>query len=209
MVGPSSSHTAGACQIAYIAKIILGKDITKATIYLHGSFAETYKGHGTDKAIVAGLLGFKPDDERLRDSFSFAKETGLNYKIKTCDLGIDYHPNTVLLKLENSDKEKMELIGSSIGGGNIKIKEIDGFEADFNGDFPTLIIFHKDRMGIISLITKTIADYKLNIGTMKVSKDAQTRKVLTWIEVNENIPLTLQNELERIDGIRKVRLLNV
>ncbi|MHA1303158.1 MAG: L-serine ammonia-lyase, iron-sulfur-dependent subunit beta [Candidatus Heimdallarchaeaceae archaeon] len=208
MVGPSSSHTAGACQISYIAQLLLGSQPKKCTIYLHGSFAETFKGHGTDRAIVAGLLGLKPDDERLRNSFEIAKERGLNYSFEKIDLGADYHPNSVLLKLEN-EEEKLEIIGSSIGGGNIIIKEINGLEAGFNGDVPTLITMHRDTPGMISKITKKISDYNLNIGSMKVSKNPRKKIAISWIELNDSIPQELGEAIEGIKGMLKVRVLNV
>ncbi|UJG41107.1 MAG: L-serine ammonia-lyase, iron-sulfur-dependent subunit beta [Candidatus Heimdallarchaeum aukensis] len=208
MVGPSSSHTAGACRIAYVTYQLLGDTPTQAEIILHGSFSETYKGHGTDKAIVAGLLGFKPDDERIRKAFFFAEENGMKFRIIRSDLGGDFHPNSVLLRIKKENK-KIELIGSSIGGGNIIIKEIDGYEAGFNADLPTLIIVHKDLPGIISKITSVIAKHKINIDSMKLTKNTRKREALTWIEVNSIISEELSSEIEQLENVKLVRVLNV
>jgi len=208
MVGPSSSHTAGACRIAYVTYQLLGDIPTQAEIILHGSFSETYKGHGTDKAIVAGLLGFKPDDERIRKAFFFAKEKGMKFKIKKGDLGGDFHPNSVLLHVKKGSK-KIEVIGSSIGGGNIIIMEIDGYEAGFNTDLPTLVVVHKDLPGIISKITSVIAKHKINIDSMKLTKNIRKREALTWIEINSTISEELSSEIEKLENVKLVRVLNV
>ncbi|MHA1340682.1 MAG: L-serine ammonia-lyase, iron-sulfur-dependent subunit beta [Promethearchaeota archaeon] len=215
MIGPSSSHTAGACQIAYIARLILigedrkDKKIKKAIIKLHGSFAETYKGHGTDKALLGGLLGCKPDDERLRESFNIVKEIGLEFKIEKVDLGADYHPNSVLLELYDENNTKLEIIGSSIGGGNIIIKEINGMEAGFAADKPTLILINEDKPGVIAKITKIIADFNYNINHMKITQNIPKKMALTWIELSKKIIMDLVNELNKISEIKMVRWLNV
>ncbi|UJG43904.1 MAG: L-serine ammonia-lyase, iron-sulfur-dependent subunit beta [Candidatus Heimdallarchaeum endolithica] len=208
MVGPSSSHTAGACRIAYVTYQLLGDIPTQAEIILLGSFSETYKGHGTDKAIVAGLLGFKPDDERIRKAFFFAEEKGMKFKIKKGDLGGDFHPNSVLLHVKKGSK-KIEVIGSSIGGGNIIIIEIDGYEAGFNTDLPTLVVVHKDLPGIISKITSVIAKHKINIDSMKLTKNIRKREALTWIEINSTISEELSSEIEKLENVKLVRVLNV
>ncbi len=212
MVGPSSSHTAGACRIGFLASKIFGKTPSKVNILLHGSFAETYRGHGTDKAIVAGLLGFPPDDERIRQSHSLAEELGLRYSFKSKDLGADYHSNSVLLELfsESGNKsDNLSIIGSSIGGGNVIIKEINGLEAGFNGDLPTLICINNDVVGVIAKLTEIIADFEMNIANMHVSRDLQKKTALCWIEVNSTIPDNLIMKLEKMKDIILVRALNV
>jgi L-serine dehydratase len=143
MIGPSSSHTAGAARLGKIAGIICGGNIAKVVFLLHGSFAKTYKGHGTDRALVAGILGMEPWDERLRDSLDIAKEKGIEIEFREADLG-DVHPNTVKFLMTKSDGSIVEVRGSSIGGGNIVINEVDNEEIEFTGEYPTIIIKHQD-----------------------------------------------------------------
>jgi L-serine dehydratase len=133
MVGPSSSHTAGAVRIGLVAYQILGETPTDATILLHGSFAETYQGHGTDRAIVAGLLGLNTDDERIIEAFELAAERGMRFRIDTIDLGEGYHMNTAKLHVLGKKENGIEVVGSSIGGGNVVIVEINGFKTDLSG----------------------------------------------------------------------------
>ena len=208
MVGPSSSHTFGAGRIGYIAQLILGGPPVRCEIFLHGSFAETYRGHGTDKALLAGILGIPPDDERLRDAFKIAREKNIKYSFKKVDLGADYHPNTVKIILYSKD-DKLVIIGSSIGGGNIIIEEIDGMEAGFNGDKATLITIHEDKVGVVAKITSLISSFDLNIEAMRVSRDIRTNRALCWIELNYFIPEELVKELEKLNEVEKVRVLNV
>jgi L-serine dehydratase len=207
MVGPSSSHTAGACRIGYIAQKIFDKTPEKVKIWLHGSFAETYQGHGTDVAVVAGLLGLSPEDERIPKSFELSKEASMEYIFDFKDLGADYHPNSVLLELE-SGKEKLSVLGSSIGGGNIIIEEIDGLEAGFSGDNPTLICVIKDVVGVIAKITQVISTFKLNIGTMRVSRHIKKKIALCWLEMTTPIPAEIHSILNSIPEVQRVRILN-
>lgn len=171
MVGPSSSHTAGAARLALVArKLCLMKygPITAVTFLLHGSFADTYKGHGTDKALLAGILGFNPDDPRLCESYSLAAGEGLTFKFLPKDLG-EVHPNTVQFLLESSG-QTMTVTGSSIGGGNIIITEIDGLETAFTGEKPLLITKHRDAPGVVSRITALLYQRQINIGNMRVKR---------------------------------------
>ena len=206
MVGPSSSHTAGAARIAFVAKQILGEDITNAQILLHGSFAKTYKGHGTDKALIGGLLGMYPDDARIRDSFKYAKQKSLNYTFEPADLG-DVHPNTVKLILEGISGKKMEITGCSIGGGNIKITNIDNIPVDFSGNNPTLILPHKDRPGVIAAVTKILADKNINIGSMKVFRTDKADYSIMVIETDELIDDSTITKLKELDYIIKTMLI--
>src|SRR5690606_37851602 len=149
MIGPSSSHTAGAARLGKIAKQIVGEDFVKATFLLHGSFAKTYRGHGTDKALVAGILGLDPSDERIKDSFELAKKNNIQIEFIEADLGY-VHPNTVKIVFHYKYKEDFYVIGSSIGGGNVNIININGNEVSFTGDYPTILAKYKDRKGVIS-----------------------------------------------------------
>ena len=167
MVGPSSSHTAGACRIGYIAQLLFGKSPTEVKIFLHGSFAATYRGHKTDIAIIGGLLGFPAYDERLPHSFQLAEEGGMIFTFDTLDLGLDYHPNSVLIEMEAEGEEKLAIIGSSIGGGNVIIKEINGLDAGFDGNLPTVIEVHKDTRGMLANISSVISMMGLQIRDRK------------------------------------------
>jgi len=182
MIGPSSSHTAGAVRLGNIARRLWGEKIQDVIIYLRGSFASTYWGHGTDKALVGGLLGFKPDDLRIRESFSLAKKSGMNYTFK--EESIDgAHPNSVKFIIQR-EKRSMEMIGASIGGGAIKIQEIDGFPVEIKGDFPTLIIFHQDKKGVVASITAALFQKNLNIAEMKLNRKSKGKEAILVIEVD-------------------------
>jgi L-serine dehydratase len=208
MVGPSSSHTAGACQIAFVARLLFGKKPKSVKIGLHGSFAETYKGHGTDIAILAGLLGFTPEDDTIKHAFEIAEKEGLDYSFELVDLGADYHPNSVSIEMFEGT-EKMNVIGSSIGGGNIIIKEIDGLEAGFGGEPNTLVILNHDKIGALVNIANTLQKFKLNIGSMKISRNLKKKIALTWLEADTAIPEDVIDALKEHSEIIWVRVINV
>jgi len=206
MVGPSSSHTAGAARIAFVARQILGEDVKTAKILLHGSFAQTYKGHGTDKALIGGLLGMYPDDDHIRNSFTYAKQKSLIYDFEPTDLG-DVHPNTVKLILTGVSGKTLEVTGCSIGGGNIKIINIDNIPVDFAGNNPTLILPHKDKPGVIAAVTKILADKNINIGTMKVFRTDTANYSIMVIETDQLIDQDTLHELNELDSIIKTMLI--
>lgn len=208
MVGPSSSHTAGACQIAYVARLLFGKKPKTVKIGLHGSFAETFRGHGTDIAILGGLLGFTPEDEKIKNAFEIAKKEGLNYSFELVDLGVDYHPNSVSIEMIDGS-ERMNVIGSSIGGGNIIIKEVDGLEAGFGGEPNTLVILNFDKIGALVNIANTLQKFKLNIGSMKISRNLKKKIALTWLEADSVISEDLIDALKKHPEIIWVRIINV
>ena len=166
MIGPSSSHTAGACRIAKTALLIAGNEFTKVEFDLHGSFAKTYKGHGTDRALLAGVLGIEPDDIRLRDSFAIADQRGIDYVFREADLG-DVHPNTAKITFTYEDGTTMYIVGSSIGGGNIEIIDINGIAVQFTGSYPTILLKYVDVRGIIADISSELARNGYNIEGMK------------------------------------------
>ena len=181
MIGPSSSHTAGACRIGKMAKTISGEEIKKVSFYLHGSFAETYKGHGTDRALLAGVLGCSPDDERIRDAFNLAKDRGLEYNFIKTDLG-NVHPNTVKILFEYYDGHTFYVTGSSIGGGNILIIDINGTSVNFTGDYPTIILRYTEQKGIIAWLSTLLADNGYNIESMKTIKNGEIVSLIVEIE---------------------------
>lgn len=207
MIGPSSSHTAGAARLGKVAGTIAGGEIRKVVFYLHGSFAKTYKGHGTDRALVAGILGMEPHDSRLRDSLSIASEAGILYEFVEKDLG-DVHPNTVKFSFEMKDGRVSTVTGSSIGGGNIIITEIDGEEVEFTGAFPTLITRHTDKPGIIAAVTSVLSNLEVNVAFMRVFRKAKGKMASMVIETDNPIPDEAINYISKIKGIEKAILIN-
>lgn len=205
MVGPSSSHTAGAARLGKVAKDIADIDFNKAIFYLHGSFGKTYEGHGTDKALVAGILGMEPSDERLKNSFEIAKEKGIKFEFIEADLGY-HHPNTVKIVFEFDDLEDFYIIGSSIGGGNILITDINGNKVEFSGDYPTLLLKYKDQKGVISHISSILSSHEINIATMKVTREKNIATMV--VEADSNIEKAVINEVEKLDEVLYIKGIN-
>lgn len=205
MIGPSSSHTAGAARLGKIAGIIAGEKIRKVQFLLHGSFAQTYKGHGTDKALVAGILGMDPWDEQLRNSIDIANNLGLEIMFIEKDLG-DVHPNTVKFIIEKYDGIIAEIVGSSIGGGNIIITQVDGENIEFTGEYPTLIIKHRDVPGMVSRVTSIMYEENINIAFMKVFRGSKGEKATMIFETDNYLP---QELIERIRGVSNVSSIKV
>ncbi len=170
MIGPSSSHTAGAARLGKVSKDIVRSDFNSVTFYLHGSFAKTYEGHGTDRALVGGILGMEPDDEGIINALETAGEKGLDIVFKEANLGYT-HPNTVKIVFGYENGEDYYIVGSSIGGGNIIITDINGTLIEFTGEFPTLLIKYADTKGAINRITSVISEKEINIASLKVSRD--------------------------------------
>ena len=207
MIGPSSSHTAGAERLGRAAKRIAGDDFKSVTFYLHGSFAKTYKGHGTDRALVAGILGMETYDERIKNSFDIAKENGIDIEFIETDLG-DVHPNTVKIVIHKNDGINVTLTGSSIGGGSISIINIDGDDMEFSGEYPVIIIKHQDKKGMISKISFALAMSEINIATLKVSREVKGETATTVVETDNNVPIEVVNEISKIDSVISVRAVN-
>ncbi|SMC23787.1 L-serine dehydratase [Clostridium acidisoli DSM 12555] len=208
MIGPSSSHTAGAARLAKIAAIIAGEDkFKKVEFYLHGSFAKTYRGHGTDKALVAGVLGLNPWDERLKNSFDIAKENNMEFRFIETDLG-DEHPNTVKIIFTKDNGINVEVMGSSVGGGNIKITEIDGQKIEFTGNYPTLIIKHKDVPGMISKVSTIIYEAEINIAFLKVYRKNRGYKASMIFETDSVIPEDIATKIKALGNIESIRIIN-
>ncbi len=192
MIGPSSSHTAGVVRIARAAIRVLGAKPTNAVITFYNSFARTYEGHGSDKAIVAGLLDYKTDDERIKTSFEQAEKAGLQYTFKSVGNASTMHPNTIKLNLTNGDR-KVEVLGQSKGGGVINIAEVDGFDADFSANLHTLIIKAADIKGSIAYISNILSNDECNIATMSVSRKGKNDVACLVIEMDSGLrPLTLE-----------------
>ncbi len=192
MIGPSSSHTAGVVRIARAAIRVLGAKPDKAAITFYNSFARTYEGHGSDKAIIAGLLDFKTDDDRIRKSFDHAEEAGLEYTFKSVGNASTLHPNSIKLNLEK-DGRKIEVIGESKGGGVINIAELDGFNANFSANLHTLILKADDKRGSIAYIANILNHDDCNIATMSVSRKGKNDIACQVIEMDSGLkPVTLE-----------------
>lgn len=207
MIGPSSSHTAGAARLAKVASIIAGGTIKKVEFLLHGSFAQTYKGHGTDKALVAGILNMDPWDEDLKRSFSIAVEKGIEIKFTETDLG-DVHPNTVKFVITKNDGHTTEVTGSSIGGGNILVFNIDGQNVEFTGERPTILTQHKDLPGVISKISSILFDENTNIANMRVYRSGKGKMATMALETDSLISEKVMSEIKGIEEIDVVKFIN-
>lgn len=208
MVGPSSSHTAGAVKIGNISRKLLGETPKKAKIYFHGSFLATGKGHGTDKALLAGLLGLAVDDPDIPKSFAIAKERGLSFSFEGIDLG-DVHPNSVKLVLTGKDKRQLEITAASIGGGRVQITEIDGLSANFCGDYPTLIVHNLDQPGHVTEVTSMLAHKSINIATMQLYRSGRGGNAVMVIECDQEVPKEAIAWLSHLEGILKVTYLGL
>ncbi len=184
MIGPSSSHTAGAARIGLTARTLLGEDVATAEIDLHGSFAKTYHGHGTDRALVGGLLGMQVNDVRLRSALELAKQAGMTVRFHTVELR-GAHPNTALLRLTGVTGRVLALEGASVGGGNIEIRRLDGMEVHFSGKAHTLIIHHRDVPGMIASVTGVLARHGLNIANMQVYRRKVGEDAMMVLELDD------------------------
>jgi L-serine dehydratase len=203
MVGPSSSHTAGAVRIGNACRKLLGEAVQHADIYFHGSFWATGKGHGTDKAIIAGLLGMAVDDENIPHSFEIAVKKGLEFSFSEIDLG-EVHPNTVKLILKGVNGKELEVVAASVGGGRINVSEIDGQVADFSGEYPTLIIYNQDKPGLVAKVSDMLQNRSINIATMQLHRSGRGGIAVMVIETDQEVwPVALES-LRAMDGVDKV-----
>ena len=208
MVGPSSSHTAGAVRIGLIARRLLGSQPVSADLMLHGSFAATGTGHGTDKALVAGLLGMQPDDPDIPRAFALAEQAGMKLNIGTVALR-GAHPNTVVLTLTNAEGRTLEVNASSLGGGRVKVNSLDGLEASFTGDYPTLIIRNEDRPGLVADVAQLLSERSVNIATMQLYRDRRGGLAVMVIESDQAIYPATVERLRTHPGIVRVVYLDM
>ena len=204
MIGPSSSHTAGAARLGALARAIVGRQPDDAIIILHGSFATTGQGHGTDLALVAGLLGMAPDDERIAHAFSEARAAGMTYEFQTEDLG-DVHPNTVMFVLEVGEAQPLIIRGASLGGGSVMIERIGDYLLEMTGDYPTLIVGHIDRPGQISRISGLLAQEDINIAEMRVARTKKGKDAIMLLECDSEVPESTVEHILALDGVLSVR----
>lgn len=206
MIGPSSSHTAGAARIGLTARMLLGEEAARAEIGLHGSFAKTYRGHGTDRALVGGLLGMAVDDPRLRDSLSLARERGLTVLFAPVSIR-GAHPNTVRMTITGVTGRMLTLEAASVGGGNIEIRRLDGLNVDFTGKENTLIIHHTDAPGVIAAVTGVLAQVRLNIATMQVYRRRAGADAMMVLELDGAPEEALLDKLRGLPEIQSATFL--
>ena len=203
MIGPSSSHTAGAARLGYIARQVCPKYLIKQVeFYLHGSFAQTYHGHGTDKALLGGFLGLSPSDEGIKDSFQLAAEQGITFIFQSADLG-NVHPNTVRIVVKG-EESSCELVGSSVGGGKVIITSINQMQIEFTGQYATIITEHMDRPGVVAQVSNLLSKRGINIAFLKVFRQSRGSKASMVVEIDQQLDLAILEELKKIEGINKV-----
>lgn len=208
MVGPSSSHTAGAARIAAVANQVCGSIPSKIDFYLHGSFAETYKGHGTDQALVGGILGLAPDDKCLVQAMEIALDAEMEVNFHTADLG-QVHPNTVKIVMQTAAGAVQEVIGSSIGGGAVIILSVNNIRLEFTADNPTILTWHEDKPGLLASVTNLLASYAINIASLKVLRKGRGSDASMVIETDEDIPKPLMEDIKRLKGIKNAKYINL
>jgi L-serine dehydratase len=205
MIGPSSSHTAGAARIGYIAQSIVNEEFNEVIFELHGSFAKTYKGHGTDRALLAGVMGYTPDDERIKNAFEIASQEGLKYEFAEFDLG-DVHPNTVRVKIKTKQGKVWEITGSSIGGGKAKIIRINDMDVEFSGEYTTILTTHTDYPGVVASVSAIISKNDINIAFMKLFRQAKGHKAMLIIETDQKVEPDVVEEIGKLENIEHVNV---
>ncbi|MDX1661437.1 MAG: L-serine ammonia-lyase, iron-sulfur-dependent subunit beta [Gemmatimonadota bacterium] len=206
MVGPSSSHTAGALRLGLLARAALGTDPVRARVGLHGSFATTYRGHGTDRAVAAGLLGMAPDDPRIPRSLQVAREEGLEIAFEAVDLGPDAHPNTLAFELDGGGRSAT-LTGSSVGGGAVKVTEVNGREVEITGEFDTLMVVAKDVPGTTAEVTRLLAEEGVNIAFLEVTRRKRGGEATMIVEADHAIPEAVIDAVGAFEWVESVRRL--
>lgn len=206
MVGPSSSHTAGALRLGLLARGVLGRTPERARVGLHGSFATTYRGHGTDRAVAAGLLGMAPDDQRIPNSLAVARGQGLEVTFEPVDLGPDAHPASLSFDLE-AGGEKATMVGASVGGGSVRVTEVNGREVDLTGEYDTLIVLARDIPGTTAAVTRLLAEEGVNIAFLEVSREKRGREATMLIQADQAIPDEVLAGVQAFDWVRYARRL--
>ena len=203
MVGPSSSHTAGACRLGLLARCLVGGTPERARVELHGSFARTGEGHGTDKAIVGGLMGFRPDDERIRDALGIAEREGLDYKFEKTTLGEEneIHPNTVRITVERGDRSSI-MVGSSLGAGRVLVTEIDGYPVEVTGNYNTIVLVAEDVPGSVARIATVLSDDGINIATLRLTRKQRGGEAFMVIEVDEQPDENVRADIRALPWVR-------
>ena len=203
MIGPSSSHTAGALRIAFVAGRMVEKAVSVKFV-LYGSFARTYHGHGTDRALVGGILGYHPDDERIRDSFEHAKEAGLAFSFEENFTDKEIYPNTVDIYVTDKDGSTVSLRGKSIGGGNAVITRLNGVDVELTGNYCTLVVEHVDKKGTLAFVTTVLSAYDLNIGSLRLYRESKGKRAYAIIDVDTNVSNQVVSALKGVESVTNV-----
>ena len=203
MIGPSSSHTAGALRIAFVAGRMVERAVSVKFV-LYGSFARTYHGHGTDRALVGGILGYHPDDERIRDSFEHAKEAGLAFSFEENFTDKEIYPNTVDIYVTDKDGSVVSLRGKSIGGGNAVITRLNGVDVELTGNYCTLVGEHVDKKGTLAFVTTVLSAYDLNIGSLRLYRESKGKRAYAIIEVDTNVSNQVVSALKGVESVTNV-----
>ena len=206
MIGPSSSHTAGAVRLGRVAWKILGERAVRAEIQLSGSIAQTYQGHGTDKALVAGIMGMHSDDERIRNSLQLAQDSGLAVTFQEIQIP-GAHPNTARIALTGQNGGQAVVQGASVGGGTILVTEINGLSVSLTGQYNTILVLHQDKPGAIAAVTQFMAESGVNIGNFRLSRPQKGGEALMTIEVDGDVADTLMANLRALDPVKQVVLI--
>ncbi|MEX0880019.1 MAG: L-serine ammonia-lyase, iron-sulfur-dependent subunit beta [Thermoanaerobaculia bacterium] len=207
MVGPSSSHTAGACRLARVARTLLEEEPVEARFELHSAFAKTMRGHGTDRALVAGALGMEVDDPCLKDALDLAVQRGLKYALKPKNMGPEAHPNSVAIHLKGKTRT-ISILGASIGGGMIEIREVDGFPVSLSARDPCLLLFYDDRPGMVMRASEIIGRRGINIASMEVLRRGKGELAFMRIDLDAPLPPEDVESMKRLPGIRRVHVLD-
>lgn len=206
MIGPSSSHTAGAAVIAFLAQKMINGPLTRVRFTLYGSFAKTYRGHGTDRALLGGIMGFATDDMRIRDSFTIAKEIGLDFSFEANEMETDVHPNTVDITMENAQGQCMSIRGESLGGGKVMITEINHVKVSFTGEYSAAIVIHQDKPGVAAHITKCLSDRNVNIAFMRLFREKKGHTAYTIVESDGRLPEDIAGKLRENVNVHDVMI---
>jgi L-serine dehydratase len=209
MVGPSSSHTSGAATIAWMARQIFSGKPEKVTFTLYGSFAETYNGHGTDRALIGGILGFKSDDVRIRRAYAEARKNWIAVDFVVDKDTYVSHPNTVDVLMTGEDGHTLLIRGESVGGGRVRIRRLNDIEVDFTGEYSTMIIGHKDKTGTVAYITKCLAENEVNVATLKLFREGKGLKAFTVVETDSLISDDLIERIMKYKPVTSVDLIQV
>lgn len=209
MVGPSSSHTAGAASVARMAERLFQKKIEKVVFTLYGSFAKTYRGHGTDRALVGGIMGFDTDDLRIRDSFELAREKGIDFSFVKNTSDDEVHPNTVDIEMTGEDGSFMSVRGVSIGGGKIKIVRLNHVNVEFTGEYSTLVVIQNDKPGVVAHITMCLSQVNANIAFMRLFREEKGARAYTIVESDEQIPEEVLTHIRKNPNVEDLMLIQL
>ncbi len=209
MIGPSSSHTAGAARIAYLAQKMINGPLKSVQFILYGSFAKTYHGHGTDRALLGGIMGFSTDDMRIRNSFEIATKQGLEYTFTTNEEETDIHPNTVDIIMTNEVGQELTIRGESLGGGKVRIVEINHVDVDFTGEYSAVIVIQKDVPGVVAYITKCLSDRQVNIAFMRLFRESKGHTAYTIVESDGKLPEDIADTIRQNEHVLDVMVVQM